>query len=65
MLRAPGPFSGLTLQFNVDNLLDKAYIGSVSSSTATQPEFGLPGRTLDRYFLGAPRTYTLSARAKF
>lgn len=64
-LRAAGPFSGLTLQFNVDNLLDKAYIGSVSSSTATQPEFGLPGRTLDRYFLGAPRTYTLSARASF
>ncbi|MFK4870534.1 TonB-dependent receptor [Novosphingobium sp. ZW T3_23] len=59
-----GPFQGLTLQFNVDNLFDKAYIGSVSSSTATQPEFALPAITLDRYFLGSPRTYTLSLRAK-
>jgi len=59
----------LTVQLNVDNLLDKDYIGSVSSSTATQPEFGtLVGpnvRTLDRYFIGAPRTTTLSVRAKF
>jgi len=59
----------LTVQLNVDNLLDKDYIGSVSSSTATQPEFGtLTGpnvRTLDRYFIGAPRTTTLSVRAKF
>ncbi|BCA61296.1 hypothetical protein HMP09_0530 [Sphingomonas sp. HMP9] len=59
-----GPFRGLTLQFNVDNLFDKAYIGSVSSSTATQPEFSLPAVTLDRYFLGSPRTYTLSMRVK-
>lgn len=64
-LRDLGPLSGLTLLFNVDNLFDKAYIGSVSSATATQPEFGLPGRTLDRYFIGAPRTYTLSMRARF
>jgi iron complex outermembrane recepter protein len=64
-LRDIGPFGGLTLQFNVDNLFDKAYIGSVSSSTATQPEFSLPAVTLDRYFLGAPRTYTLSLRARF
>ena len=63
-LRDAGPFRGLTLQFNVDNLFDKAYIGSVSSSTATQPEFSLPAVTLDRYFLGAPRTYTLSLRAR-
>jgi iron complex outermembrane receptor protein len=64
-LRDLGPLSGLTLQFNVDNLFDKAYIGSVSSSTVTQPEFSLPAITLDRYFLGAPRTYTVSLRAKF
>jgi outer membrane cobalamin receptor len=62
--RDAGPFRGITLQFNVDNLFDKAYLGSVSSSTATQPEFSLPAITLDRYFLGAPRTYTLSLRAK-
>jgi outer membrane cobalamin receptor len=64
-LRDTGPLGGLTLQFNVDNIFDKAYIGSVSSSTATQPEFALPAVTLDRYFLGAPRTYTLSLRARF
>jgi len=44
--------SQLRLQLNVDNLFDKDYIGSVSSSTATQPEFGLTSgptvRTLDR-----------------
>ena len=61
-LRDAGPFDGVTLQFNVDNVFDKAYIGSVSSSTATQPEFSLPAITLDRYFLGAPRTYTLRLR---
>ncbi len=59
----------LTLQLNVDNLLDEQYLGSVSSATATQPEFGvLTGptvRTLDRYFIGAPRTLTLSMRARF
>ncbi|MET1755821.1 TonB-dependent receptor [Novosphingobium sp. RD2P27] len=64
-LRDLGPLGGLTLQFNVDNIFDKAYIGSVSSSTATQPEYTLPAVTLDRYFLGAPRTYTLSLRARF
>jgi outer membrane receptor protein involved in Fe transport len=60
----------LRLQFNVDNLFDKAYIGAVSGSTATQPEFGYTAatpnnRTLDRYFVGAPRTYTVSVRARF
>lgn len=60
----------LRFQFNVDNLLDKDYIGAVSGSTATQPEFGYTpatpnARTLDRYFVGAPRTYTLSVRARF
>jgi outer membrane receptor protein involved in Fe transport len=59
----------LTVQLNVDNLLDEQYLGSVSSATATQPEFGvLTGptvRTLDRYFIGAPRTVSLSMRARF
>lgn len=61
--------SELRLQLNVDNLFDKQYIGSVSSATATQPEFGLltgpTVRTLDRYFIGAPRTVTFSVRARF
>jgi len=60
----------LRFQFNVDNLLDEDYIGAVSGSTATQPEFGYTAatpnnRTLDRYFVGAPRTYTVSVRARF
>lgn len=61
--------SELKLQLNVDNLFDKEYLGAVSSATATQPEFGLltgPSvRTLDRYFIGAPRTVTFSVRARF
>jgi outer membrane receptor protein involved in Fe transport len=60
----------LRFQLNVDNLFDEDYIGSVSGSTATQPEFGYTAatpnaRTLDRYFVGAPRTWTLSVRARF
>lgn len=63
-------FPDLRLQFNVDNLFDETYIGAVSGSTATQPEFGYTAatpnaRTLDRYFVGAPRTYTVSVRARF
>ena len=64
-----GWLSQLTLQLNIDNLFDKDYIGAVSSATATQPEFGLltgpTVRTLDRYFIGAPRTFTFSMRARF
>jgi outer membrane receptor protein involved in Fe transport len=60
----------LRFQFNVDNLFDEDYIGAVSGSTATQPEFGYTAttpnnRTLDRYFVGMPRTYTVSVRARF
>ena len=60
----------LRFQLNVDNLFDQDYIGAVSGSTATQPEFGYTpatpnARTLDRYFVGAPRTWTLSVRARF
>ncbi|WP_227878831.1 TonB-dependent receptor [Caulobacter segnis] len=67
---AGGGLPDLRFQFNVDNLFDEAYIGAVSGSTATQPEFGYTAatpnnRTLDRYFVGAPRTYTLSVRARF
>lgn len=66
--RGSGP--DLRFQFNVDNLFDETYIGAVSGSTATQPEFGYTAaapnnRTLDRYFVGMPRTYTVSVRARF
>lgn len=64
-----GPFREMKLQINVDNLFDKKYLGAVSSSTATLPDFGLAGSgtlpTLDRYFIGAPRTVTASLRARF
>ena len=59
----------VTLQFNIDNLFQEEFIGAVSGATATQPEFGLLAgpavRTLDRYFIGAPRTYTVSVIARF
>lgn len=54
-----------SIQLNVDNLFDIGYIASVTSATATATETGLPGRSLGRYFLGAPRTLTASFRAKF
>ncbi len=64
-----GPFSELKFQVNVDNLFDEKYIGAVTSATATLPDFGLAGAgtvpTLDRYFIGAPRTITASIRARF
>jgi iron complex outermembrane receptor protein len=54
-----------SIQLNVDNLFDVGYIASVTSATATATETGLPGRSLGRYFLGAPRTVTASLRATF
>lgn len=64
-----GPFSELKFQINVDNLFDEKFIGAVTSATATLPDFGLAGTgtvpTLDRYFIGAPRTITASIRARF
>jgi outer membrane receptor protein involved in Fe transport len=65
-----GPLNGLTFQLNVDNVLDEDYVSAVTGATAAQPEFGASvanptGRTLDRCFIGAPRTLTFSVRAKF
>ncbi|WAC49953.1 TonB-dependent receptor [Asticcacaulis sp. SL142] len=62
--------NNIRLQLNVDNLTDEDYIASVSGATATQPEFGATlanptGRSLTRYFLGAPRTTTVSLRVRF
>jgi iron complex outermembrane receptor protein len=64
----PKAWSGLSLELNVDNAFDKTFIGSVSSATTTLQEFGVVGGlgyTLDRYFIGYPRTVTLSMRAEF
>ncbi|MDE0452664.1 MAG: TonB-dependent receptor [Gammaproteobacteria bacterium] len=63
-------FEGLTLQLNIDNLLDEEFIGAVTGATSTLPEFGVIGgltaeSALDRYFIGHPRTATLSVRATF
>ncbi len=64
-----GGLQEMKLQLNVDNLFDEKYIGAVTSATATLPDFGLAGTgtipTLDRYFIGAPRTVTVSLRARF
>ncbi len=67
-LQTRSALDGLSLQLNVDNVLDEEYISAVSGATSTLPEFGAvggAGRTLDRYFIGAPRTVTLSARFEF
>lgn len=64
----PKSLPGLTFEFNADNLFDETYIGSVSSATTTLQEFGVVGGngyTLDRYFIGYPRTITFSVRAEF
>lgn len=69
-------FNGVTLQLNIDNLLDEKYLSSVSGATATLAEFGASGNfgaenitarsgSLDRYFIGAPRTVTFSIKATF
>lgn len=60
-----GFVKGAMLQLNVDNVLDETYIASVTEATASQAEVGLPGRSLQRYFIGAPRTFTVSLRAPF
>jgi outer membrane receptor protein involved in Fe transport len=59
----------LRLQLNIDNLLDKEFINSVTGSTSSLPEFGVIGglsaeSALDRYFIGFPRTVTLSVSAE-
>ena len=60
----------LRLQLNVDNLFNTPYLASVSEATNTSVELGATvanpnGRTIARYFVGAPRTTTVSLRLKF
>ena len=62
--------SGVKLQLNVDNLFDEEYIASVTDATTSLPEFGFIGgidasSALDRYFLGAPRTFTFTISGSF
>ena len=60
----------LSLQLNIDNLLNEKFIGAVTGATSTLPEFGVIGgltaeSALDRYFIGYPRTATFTVRATF
>ena len=50
-----GPLEGIKLRFNVDNLFDKDYLGTISTTTNT-PAFFRPG---------SHRTYQLSLTANF
>lgn len=63
-------FDRLRVQLNIDNLLDEEFISSVTGATSSLPEFGVIGgltaeSALDRYFIGFPRTVTLSVSAEF
>lgn len=60
----------LRIQLNIDNLFDETFISAVTGSTTSLPEFGViggltAGSALDRYFIGFPRTVTLSVTAEF
>ena len=60
----------LRVQLNIDNLFDEEFISSVTGATTSLPEFGVIGglraeSALDRYFIGFPRTVTLSVSAEF
>ncbi len=57
-------------QLNVDNVFDETFISSVTGATSSLPEFGVIGgltaeSALDRYFIGFPRTVTMSVSASF
>jgi outer membrane receptor protein involved in Fe transport len=65
----PG-FERLRIQLNIDNLFDETFVSSVTGATSSLPEFGVIGgltaeSALDRYFIGFPRTVTLSVSAEF
>ena len=69
-LPAIGGINSFRIQLNIDNLLDKAFIGSVTGATSSLPEFGVIGgltaaSALDRYFIGYPRTVTLGVTLTF
>jgi iron complex outermembrane receptor protein len=50
-----GPLKGIKLRFNVDNLTDKKYLGTISTTTNTPASFRP----------GSPRTYQVSLTANF
>ena len=54
-----GALKGIELAFNVDNLLNKRYLGGVGAELTTSNPL-----TSGRYFLGSPRTFFLTLRAQ-
>lgn len=65
-----GGLENVRIQLNVDNLFDEKFIASVTGATSSLPEFGVVGgltaeSALDRYFIGFPRTVTMSVTASF
>lgn len=55
-----GVLSKTEITFNVDNLLNKRYLGGLGAELAT----GNPSTT-GRYFLGSPRTFYVALRTSF
>jgi len=53
------------IQFNAINLLDRAYLGSISSQTRANAVVGLPSPGTPTYAVAAPRTFMVSLRADF
>lgn len=58
--RPGGVFNKTEISFNVENLLNKRYLGGVGSELST----GNPSTT-GRYFLGSPRTFYVAVRTSF
>ena len=65
-----GGLRNVRLQLNIDNLFDETFISAVTGATSSLPEFGVIGgltaeSALDRYFIGFPRTVTMSVQMSF
>lgn len=58
-------FHGGYLQFNVNNLLDKRYLNTISSTNNSSFLAGAPGNGAAKYYVGAPRTFMGSIHAEF
>lgn len=65
-------FEGSYLQFNVRNLFDEEYLGSISSREHAQPLNVYPGAgtflrngSAPTYSIGAPRTFMVTLRGRF
>ncbi|MDB5440736.1 MAG: TonB-dependent receptor [Caulobacteraceae bacterium] len=59
------PIGNSFLQFNVTNLFDEQYLGSISSQTNAVAIPGIVGASTPTYAVAAPRAYSVTLRAKF